>query len=84
VPSKPGARPLERGGIMSTQPHQRLVQEATRYGTAEVLRLMPAAYSQELEQAIRQGVRQAILYYAEGLDGLERRVHPLERGNERA
>ena len=69
---------------MSTPPHQRLVQEATRYGTAEVLRLMPAAYSQELEQAIRQGVCQAILYYAEGLVGLEQRLPPPERGNERA
>ncbi|HEY7328646.1 MAG TPA: hypothetical protein VH592_13460 [Gemmataceae bacterium] len=57
--------------------HQRLLNEATRFGTAEVLRQMPAQYSQELEQAIRQGVRQAILYYTDGLESLDRRLHPL-------
>jgi hypothetical protein len=59
--------------------HQRLLNEATRFGTAEVLRQMPAAYSTELEEAIRQGVRQAILYYAEGLERLDQRLHPIEQ-----
>jgi hypothetical protein len=63
---------------------QRLLNEATSHGTDEALRLMPAAYSPELEQAIRQGVRQAVLYYADGLDSLEQRLHPLERGKVRA
>lgn len=64
---------------MSPPPHQRLVNEATLHGTEEVLRRMPAEYSPELDQAIRQGVRQAVLYYAFGLDSLDRRLHPLER-----
>lgn len=68
---------------MSSLLHQRLLNEATQHGTEEVLRQMPAAYSPELERAIRQGVRQAVLYYAYELDSLERRLHPLERGKVR-
>jgi len=64
---------------MSSLLHQRLLAEATRYGTGEVLRQMPAAYSPELEHAIRQGVRLAVLYYAEGMDGLEEQRHPLHQ-----
>ncbi len=59
--------------------HQRLLNEATQYGTAEVLRQMPAAYSTELEEAIRRGVSQAILYYAEGLEWLDQRLQPLNQ-----
>jgi hypothetical protein len=51
-------------------PQQRLLTEATQHGAAEVLRWMPAENSPELEQAIRHGVRQAVLYYAHGLDTL--------------
>jgi hypothetical protein len=65
--------------MMSPPLHQRLLNEATQHGTAEALRLSPTEYSLELEKAIRQGVRQAVLYYAEGLDRLERRLHPTER-----
>jgi len=64
---------------MSPLLHQRLLNEATRFGTGETLRQMPAAYSPELEEAIRQGVRQAILYYAEGMDRLDQRLHPLDQ-----
>ena len=65
--------------------HQRLLNEATRFGTGEVLREMPAAYSPELEEAIRQGVRQAILFYAEEMQRLDQRLHPLDqRGKTRA
>jgi hypothetical protein len=64
--------------------YQRLLNEATLHGAEEVLRQMPAAYSAELEEAIRQGVRQAVLYYASGLDNLEQRLHPLESGKARA
>jgi hypothetical protein len=63
--------------------HQRLLNEATLHGTEEVLRQMPAAYSPEMEQAIRQGVRQAVLYYACGLDTLSRQLEPLQRGKAR-
>jgi hypothetical protein len=59
--------------------HQRLLNEATLLGTDEILRQMPAEYSPELEQAVRQGVRQALLIYAEGLERLSRQLHPLER-----
>jgi hypothetical protein len=51
-------------------PQQRLLSEAVRHGTEEVLRWMPAENSPELEQAIRHGARQAVLYYAAGLDTL--------------
>jgi len=64
--------------------HQRLLNEATLHGTVEVLRRMPVEHSPELEQAIRQGVRLAVLYYAEGLDTLSRQRHPLERDKARA
>jgi len=63
--------------------HQRLLNEATQHGTAEVLRQSPAEYSPELEQAIRQDVRQAVFYYAGELDSLSRRLYPLERGKTR-
>jgi hypothetical protein len=63
--------------------HQRLLNEATLHGTAEVLSQMPAQYSRELEHAIRQGVCQAVLYYAAGLDTLRRQLYPLERGKVR-
>jgi hypothetical protein len=69
---------------MSLPLHRRLLHEATQHGTAEALRQSPVEYSPELEHAIRQGVCQAVLYYAEGLDSLQRRLHPLERGKVRA
>ena len=65
--------------------HQRLLNEATLLGVEEVQRLMPVENSPELEQAIREGVRQAVLHYAEGLDTLSRQLRPLEpRGKARA
>ncbi|MGH7170118.1 MAG: hypothetical protein ACRELG_07570 [Gemmataceae bacterium] len=67
---------------MSSLPHQRLVSEATAHGTGEVLRRIPVEYSPELELAIFQGVRQAILHYAAGLDSWSRRLPPLERGKQ--
>jgi hypothetical protein len=60
--------------------HQRLLHEATLHGTGEVLRRMPAEHSPELEQAIRQGVRQAVLYYAGGLDTQSRHLQPQGHG----
>jgi hypothetical protein len=60
--------------------HQRLLNEATTHGTEEVLRQMPIEHSPELEQAIRQ----AVLYYAGGLQHLSRQFHPLEGGRHRA
>jgi hypothetical protein len=68
---------------MSSMLHQRLLNEATTYGTDEVLRRMPAPYSLELEQAIRLGVRQAVLYYADSLDSLQMRLQPLKRSKAR-
>lgn len=69
---------------MSPPLHQRLLNEATTHGTDEVLRLMPAENNPEMVQAIRQGVRQAVLYYVYGLDSLEQRLHPRERAKARA
>jgi hypothetical protein len=65
---------------MSPPLHQRLLNEATQHGTEEVLRQMPATHSPELEQAVRQGVRQALLYYAWRLDHVDRQLHPLGQG----
>ena len=65
---------------MSAMMYEQLLNEATRYGTGEVLRWMPAAYSPELEQAIRQGVHEAVLYYADRRDSLSGRPHSVEGG----
>ena len=65
---------------MSSMLHQRLLNEATHYGTGEILHRMPVAYSLDLEQAIREGVSQAVFYYAEGLESLDQQRHPLENG----
>lgn len=62
---------------MSPQLHQRLLHEATQYGTAEALRQSPAEYSPELEQAIRHGVREAVQYYAGSLDTWSRHLQLL-------
>ena len=68
---------------MSPPLHQRLVNDATEHGTAQILQQMPAAYSREMEQAIHRGVRQAVLYYALGLESMEQRLHPLGHGKAR-
>ena len=64
--------------------HQRLLSEATLLGTEEILRRMPAEHSPELEQAVREGVRQAVLFYAQGLDTLSRQLRPLDHAKARA
>jgi hypothetical protein len=64
--------------------HERLLIAATRHGTGEILRQMPAEYSPELEAVIRQGVHQAVLCYAAGLESLPRYLHPLEQEKIRA
>jgi len=43
--------------------HPRLANEATMLGTEEILHHLPAQHSLELEQAIQQAVRQAVLHY---------------------
>jgi hypothetical protein len=65
---------------MSSLFNQRLLNEATQHGTEESLRQLPVEHSPELEQAIRQGVRQAVLHYAKGLETQERQLHPLAHG----
>jgi hypothetical protein len=65
--------------------YQRLLNEATMHGVGEILRQMPVEYTPELEQAIHDGVRQAVLHYAEGMDTLARQLYPLgQRGKARA
>ena len=64
--------------------HQRLLSEATLLGTELILQQLPAEYSRALEEAIRQGVRQAVLHYAHGLDTLARQLHPLDHPKARA
>jgi hypothetical protein len=56
--------------------HQRLLNEATLLGTEGLLQQLPVEYSQALEQAIHQQVRQAVLHYASGLDTLARQLDP--------
>jgi hypothetical protein len=50
--------------VVSALLYERLLNEATRYGTPEILWRMPVAYSPELEQVIRRGVQEAVLCYA--------------------
>lgn len=65
--------------------HERLVNEATMVGTGEILRQMPVEYSPELEQVLHDGIRQAVLHYAHGMDTLARQLYPLrQRGQARA
>ena len=64
--------------------HPRLLNEATMLGTAAVLQQLPAEYSPAVEEAVRQGVRQAVLHYARGLDTLARQLHPLDHAKGRA
>jgi hypothetical protein len=60
--------------------HPRLLNEVTLLGTGLILQQLPAGYSPALEEAIRQAVRQALLYYIDGLDRLDRQLHPLDHG----
>jgi hypothetical protein len=64
--------------------HPRLLNEATLLGTDLILQQLPAEYSQALEETIRQGVRQAVLHYAHGLDTLARQLRPLDQAKARA
>jgi hypothetical protein len=64
--------------------HERLLNHATMLGTEEILQQLPVQHSRELEQAIRQSVRQAILHYADGLDTLDRQLRPLAHGRARS
>jgi len=60
--------------------HPRLLNEAIEHGVQEILRQMPAAYSPEMEQSLRQGIRQAVLFYTHGVDSWSKRLHPLDHG----
>jgi hypothetical protein len=84
MPSRPRVRRPEREAAVVTLLHQGLLKEATRHGTWEVLRLMPAEHSPELEQAIREGVRLAVLYYAARLERMSRHFPALNYEKERA
>ncbi len=64
--------------------HERLLNQAAMLGTEAILQQLPAEHSPELEQAIRQSVRQAVLYYAEGLEALDRQLGPFTHGRARA
>jgi hypothetical protein len=76
--------PFPIDGIRVAPMHQRLLNQATMLGTAAILQQLPAEHSPELEQAIRESVRQAVLYYAAGLETLDRQLHPLTHGKARA
>ena len=61
---------------MSSLLHERLLSEATRYGTERILRHMPAVYRREMELVICESVRQVVLHYANGMDSLSNRHAP--------
>ncbi len=65
-------------------PHRRLINEAAMRGADVILELLPVEYSRELELAIQQAVREAVLHYAEGMDTLDRQLHPVAYGKARA
>ncbi len=62
--------------------NHRLLNEATMLGTESILGQMPAEYSPALEQAIRQGIRQALIHYADGIETISRQIRPLDRGQQ--
>ena len=64
---------------MPTSYQPRLVNQATEFGTDLVLHDLTVEYSRELHAAIRQGVRQAVLYYAQELDRQAHQLHPLDQ-----
>lgn len=71
--------------IMPVPAYQpRLINEATQHGTQTILQTLPAEHSPALEQAIRDGVRQAVLHYALALDREDHQLHPLARVRARA
>jgi hypothetical protein len=57
--------------------HRCLANEATMHGTQAILQMLPAEHSPALEDAIRDGVRQAVLHYALALDRQEHQLHSL-------
>ena len=59
---------------------QPLLNEAIQHGVEEILRQMPAAYTPQLERTLRQCIRQAVLFYAYGMDSWARRLHPIDHG----
>lgn len=68
---------------MATAFHQRLLNEAAQFGTELILHQLPAEHTHELEEVIRQGVRQALLHYALALDTQARQLHPLDQAKAR-
>ncbi len=64
--------------------HERLLNQATMRGTEAILQQLPPEHSPELEQIIHQSVRQAVLYYADGLAALSRQLEPLRQRRARA
>jgi hypothetical protein len=67
---------------MPTNYQLRLVHQATEFGTDLVLHDLSVEYSRELHAAIRQGIRQAVLYYVQEIDGQARELHPLDQAGE--
>ncbi len=65
-------------------PHRRLLNESGMLGSEALLQVLGIEYTPELEQAVQQCVRQAVLHYADGTDTLWRQLHPVEAGSARA
>jgi hypothetical protein len=57
--------------------HQRLLNEAVLQGREEIVRRLPSPCSPELEEAVRQAVRNAVLHYADVMDTSDRQLKPL-------
>ncbi len=64
---------------MPTSYQLRLVNQATEFGTEQILHDLSVEYSHELHAAIRQGVRQAVLYYVQELDRQAHQLHSLDQ-----
>lgn len=64
---------------MPTSYQLRLVNQATEFGTDQILHDLSIEYTRELHAAIRQGVRQAVLYYVHELDRQAHPLHPLDQ-----
>jgi hypothetical protein len=59
--------------------HERLLNWATDLGAERILARLPLEDQDNLRPAVREGVREALLYYASELRDLRRRQFPMEQ-----
>jgi len=63
--------------------HRRLLNEATQLGADKILQRLPADLRPALEESVHNAVREAVSYYAAGMDTISRQMNPLQRQRSR-